>query len=252
MNITKRIIARLDAKQDKLIKGINLEGWRIIGDLKEYAKKYYLHGADEILIIDSVASLYNREKLKEVIKKITKDVFIPITVGGGIRTFKDASDLFLSGADKIAINSAAIISPNIIKKLALSFGSQSIVSSIQAKKISKGKWTAYYESAREDSNMDVIEWAKKCQDLGAGEILITSVDRDGTENGYDLELAKEISKNISVPIIFSGGYGNFSDLISLNKIQNIDAFCIGTSLHKNLSKIKGIKSQAKKKNILIR
>ena len=251
MNITKRIIARLDAKQDKLIKGINLEGWRIIGDLKEYAKKYYLHGADEILIIDSVASLYNREKLKEVIKKITKDVFIPITVGGGIRTFKDAVD-FLSGADKIAINSAAIISPNIIKKLALSFGSQSIVSSIPGKKYLKGNGQLITESAREDSNMDVIEWAKKCQDLGAGEILITSVDQDGTEKGYDLELAKEISKNISVPIIFSGGYGNFSDLISLNKIQNIDAFCIGTSLHKNLSKIKGIKSQAKKKNILIR
>ena len=169
MNITKRIIARLDAKHDKLIKGINLEGWRIIGDLKKYANKYYLQGADEILIIDTVASLYNREKLKEVIKAITKDVFIPITVGGGIRSFKDAVDLFLSGADKIAVNSAAIFNPNIIKKLALSFGSQSIVSSIQAKKISNGKWTAYYESAREDSNMDVIEWAKKCQDLGAGE-----------------------------------------------------------------------------------
>ena len=154
MRIPKRIIARLDAKEDKLIKGINLEGWRIIGNLDKFAHKYF-RGADELLIIDSVASLYSRDKLKNVIKKITKNVFIPITVSGGIRSVKDAAEIFFSGADKIAINSAAIINPKIIKKLSLSFGSQSIVSSIQAKKVGK-KWNAFYESAREDSGIDVF------------------------------------------------------------------------------------------------
>jgi len=252
LNIPKRIIARLDAKQDKLIKGINLEGWRIIGDLEKYAKKYFFQGADELLIIDAVASLYNREKLKDVIKKITKNVFIPITVGGGIRSFKDAVDIFFSGADKIAINSAAIINPKIIKKLALSFGSQSIVLSIEAKKVGIKKWNAFYESAREDSKIDVIQWAKKCQDLGAGEILVTSVDRDGTEEGYDLELAQEISKNITVPIIFSGGFGDFKDIINLNKTKTVDAFCVGSSLHKNFIEINKIKFLAKKNNIIVR
>lgn len=248
----KRIIARLDAKQQKIIKGINLEGWKIIGNLDEFSKKYYEQGADELLIIDSVASLYNRDKIIETIKKITKDVFVPITVGGGIRSFQDAADLFMSGADKIAINSAAILKPKILKKLSDNFGSQSVVSSIQAKMIGKKKWTAYFESAREDSGLDVIDWAKKCEQYGAGEILFTSVDKDGTEEGYDLYLAEEISKNISVPIIFSGGYSCFKDIQLLNKIENIDAFAIGTSLHKNNSNIKRIKSLAKKNKINVR
>lgn len=248
----KRIIARLDAKEVKLIKGINLEGWRTIGNLELYSKKYYAQGADELIIIDSVASLYNREKINEIIKKITKNIFIPITVGGGIRSFKDAVDLFMSGADKIAINSAAILKPNLIKKLALNFGSQSIVSSIQAKKINDKKWTAYYDSARENSTLDVIEWAKKCEALGAGEILVTSIDKDGTEEGFDEELAQEISRNIKVPIIFSGGFNNLKDIISLNSTTNIDAYAIGTSLHKNNTTIKKLKKNLKQVKIDVR
>ena len=163
---------------------------------------------------------------------ITKNVFIPITVGGGVRSFKDAVDLFMSGADKIAINSAAILQPNIIKKLAKNFGSQSVVSSIQAKKIGEKKWTSYYESARENSNLDVIEWAKKCESYGAGEILITSVDKDGTEWVW-WKLSGEISKNIKIPIILSGGFGKTNDIIKINKKSNVDAFAIGTTLHKD-------------------
>ena len=248
----KRIIARLDAKENKLIKGINLEGWKIIGELEKYAKKYYSQGADELLIIDSVASLYDRDKINEIIKVITKNVFIPITVGGGVRSFKDAVDLFMSGADKIAINSAAILQPNIINKLAKNFGSQSVVSSIQAKKIGEKKWTSYYESARENSNLDVIEWAKKCESFGAGEILITSVDKDGTESGYDESLAEEISKNIKIPIILSGGFGKTNDIIKINKKSNIDAFAIGTTLHKDKLNIRKIKKELNKLKLKIR
>ena len=158
----------------------------------------------------------------------------------------------MSGADKVAINSAAILQPKIIKKLANNFGSQSVVLSIQAKKINEKKWTSYFEAAREDSNIDVIEWAKKCESLGAGEILITSVDKDGTEEGYDEELAEEISKNIKVPVIFSGGFNNLKDIIRLNNKASIDAFAIGTSLHKNVTNIKKLKKDLKQKKINVR
>ncbi len=248
----KRIIARLDAKENNLIKGINLEGWKIIGDLEKYSKKYYNQSADELIIIDSVASLYDRKKIKEIIAKITKNIFIPITVGGGIRTFNDAVELFMSGADKIAINSAAIINPKILKKLVTNFGSQSIVSSIQAKKVGKKKWNAYYESAREDSKLDVIKWAKKCEILGVGEILITSIDQDGTEEGFDLDLAEEISKNIKVPVIFSGGFNSSKDILHLNKKSNIDAYALGTSLHNNKTNIKKLKKYLKDNKINVR
>ncbi|MBD1171187.1 imidazole glycerol phosphate synthase cyclase subunit, partial [Pelagibacterales bacterium SAG-MED04] len=164
-----RIIPRLDIKGENLIKGIQLEGVRVIGNPNIFAKKYYNNGADELLYMDAVASLYGRNNLKELIKKAVKDVFIPITVGGGIRSIEDAYDILRSGADKIAINTAAVIRPNLIKELSNEFGSQSIVVSIEAKQQSKFDWEVYVESGREKTGIKVFDWIKKAESLGAGE-----------------------------------------------------------------------------------
>src|SRR3989344_5086511 len=184
-----RIISRLDIKGPNVVKGLKLEGLRIVGKPAELTKKYYQQGADEILYIDIVASLYERNNLSKVVKEaISLGVFVPMTVGGGVRSLEDIQKLLNAGADKVAINTAATRRPELITEAARRFGSQCIVGSIEAKKIGPQKWEAYVDNGREKTGLDAVAWAVKLVELGAGELLITSVDRDGCESGYDLEL----------------------------------------------------------------
>jgi len=236
-----RFIARLDIKNNNLIKGINLEGLRIIGDPNKFAKKYYNQGADELILMDCVASLYGRNNLVHIIKEIAKDVFIPITVGGGIRSIDDAINIFNCGADKVAINSAAVKNHNLIKKIINKFGSQSLVLSIEAKYIFGNKWEVYTNYGREKTGLDVLEWIKKIIDLGVGEILLTSIDQEGTEKGFDVNLIKSVSKICSVPLIISGGMGKNQDLINVMNSSNIEAVAVASILHYEKTTIKKMK-----------
>jgi imidazole glycerol-phosphate synthase subunit HisF len=207
-----RLIARLDIKGPNLIKGVHLEGLRVVGSPNEYAIKYYKQGADELIYMDSVASLYGRNHLGEIIKEAAKNIFVPMTVGGGIRSIEDATEILRSGADKVAINTAAVANPKLITKLAQKFGSQCVVLSIEAKRISNGRWEVLTENGRERSGLDVVEWAAKGCTYGAGEILLTSVDMEGTKKGFDCELIKAVSSQVEIPVIASGGMGKLSDV----------------------------------------
>lgn len=237
----KRIIARLDVKNNYVIKGIHLEGLRKIGDPNELAKNYYNNGIDEIVFMDAVASYYDRNSLNEIIERACNDVFVPITVGGGIRKIDDIYNALSAGADKIAINTAAVNNPNFIKDASQTFGSQSIVSSIEAKK-NNNFWEVYTDNGREPSGIDVLEWVKKVQDLGAGEIMLTSVDNEGTKKGFDIELYSEISEICSIPLISSGGAGSITHISDLLKFTDVDAVAIASILHYNIESIKNIKN----------
>ena len=237
----KRIIARLDVKNDYVIKGIHLEGLRKVGDPNALAKKYYYNNIDEIIFMDSVAAYYDRNSLTKIIEKACDDVFVPITVGGGIRKIKDIHTALRAGADKIAINTAAVKDPNFLTKASKTFGSQSIVSSIDAKK-NDNYWEVYIDNGREPTGLDVLDWVKKVQDLGAGEIMLTSVDMEGTKKGFDIELNKLVSEICSIPIISSGGAGNTNDILKLFKDTNVDAAAVASILHYNLCEIDTIKN----------
>ena len=247
-----RIIARLDIKNNNLIKGINFEGLKIVGDPNKFAVNYYKNGVDEILFMDVVASLYGRNQLTEIINSATKDIFIPITVGGGIRSIEDAENIFLSGADKIAINTAAVKNPDLIENLSRKFGSQSIVISIEAKKKADGKWEVFTENGRQETGLDVIKWSKIATDKGAGEILLTSVDMEGTKKGFDFDLIKEVSNKVNVPIIVSGGFGKPEDMLRAKLDCSVDAIAIADAFHFNRVNIKDLRKIAIKNNLQIR
>lgn len=201
-----RVIARLDVKNDFLVKGIQLEGLRKMGNPHDFAHSYYKAGIDEILYMDIVASLYNRNNLSDIVRRTTDDVFIPITVGGGLRSVKDVRAILAMGADKVAINTAAIKQPEIITAVAEAFGSQCMVLGIEAKRCRNAEgWEAYYDNGREHSGLDVIEWARRGEQLGAGEILLTSVDQEGMEKGMDIVLIQQVCEAVSIPVIVSGG-----------------------------------------------
>ena len=235
-----RIIPRLDIKGSNLIKGINLEGLRVIGDPNEFAYKYYNQGADELIFIDSVASLYGRNNLIDVLRRTAENIFIPITVGGGIRSKEDAYEILRNGGDKVAINTAAVKNPKLITDLAKQFGSQSIVLSIEAKK-TMSSWEVYTDNGREKTGIDVMDWIKKGIKLGAGEILLTSIDKEGTKKGFDILLTKKASKVCSVPLILSGGLGEIQHLKDLFKETRVDGIAIASVFHYNLLDIKNIK-----------
>jgi cyclase len=229
--ILTRLIARLDIKGPNLIKGINLEGLRVIGDPNEYAVKYYEQGIDELLFMDAVASLYGRNHLSEIIKNTSKNTFIPITVGGGIRSVENVAEILMSGADKVAINTAAVANPILISRISQMFGSQCLVLSIEAKKIAEGKWEVYTNGGREKTGINVKDWAIQGFEMGAGEILVTSIDRDGTKQGLDIELVRSISSLVNVPIIASGGIGSKIHLKEALKLENISGVAMGSVLH---------------------
>ena len=208
-----RLIARLDVKGENLIKAIHLEGLRVIGSPNEYALKYYQQGADELIYMDCVASLYGRNNILEIVKDAAKNIFIPMTVGGGIRTIEDVTQILRSGADKVAINTGVVSNPKLVTEVAQKFGSQCMVLSIEAKQVSQNHWEVYTDNGRERTGLDVIEWAKRGVLMGAGEVLLTSVDREGTRKGFDVALLNAVTTEISVPLIASGGMGKPEDVI---------------------------------------
>lgn len=247
-----RLISRLDIKGSYLIKGIHLEGLKKIGNPNVFAKKYYKDGIDEILYIDVVASLYGRNNLEKIIKSTVKDVYVPITVGGGIRSIEDVRQILKCGAEKVAINTAVTKNPSLIRQIIKRFGSQSIVVSIEAKKIANNKWEVYTENGREKTGIDVLDWARKVDDLGAGEILLTSIDNEGTLKGFDNNLIDVISKNVSIPVIASGGMGNIDHAVSVIKDANADAIAIANVLHYGELSVPEIRDKLIEKDINVR
>ena len=225
-----RIIPILDIKNGLLIKGINLEGLRILGKAKNFANYYYENGADEICYIDNVATVYGTNNLSKFVTETAKDVFIPLSVGGGIRSINDVEKMLLAGADKICINSAVIENIEFLKKASRIFGSANITVIIQSVKIEKKYYTSR-SNGRDLSKINPLDWAKKVQDSGAGEIIITSVNNEGLKKGFDLELTSKLSKQISIPIIAHGGGGSFQDIYKVIKNTNISGVGLASFLH---------------------
>ena len=247
-----RIIPRLDIKGPNLIKGIHLEGLRVMGDPHEFALRYYEDGADELIYMDIVASLYGRNNLSDIIRRAANKIFIPITVGGGIRSVDDARHILRSGADKVAINTAAVNRPELISEISRKFGSQAMVLSIEAKKISEGKWEAYTDNGREKTGLDVIQWASRGVELGAGEILLTSVDQEGTRKGFDNELIRQVRRIVSVPVIASGGMGKLEHGVEAAQLGEADAISMADMLHYRRTSIQEIREFALSANLPVR
>ena len=212
MVLTKRIIPCLDVANGRVVKGLNFESIKDAGDPVQLAEKYSNEGADELVFLDITASSEQRETIKSLVKKIAEVIDIPFTVGGGVKSLQHARDILLNGADKVAINTAAIKFPDVVTQVSRRFGSQCMVLSIQAKRQKNG-WEAYFDNGREHSGLDVVEWAKEGEALGAGEILLTSMDRDGTKIGSDLTLTRSVSDAVEVPLIASGGVGTLEHLV---------------------------------------
>lgn len=247
-----RIISRLDIKGPNLIKGINFEGLRKLGDPNQFAKDYYEQGIDEIIYIDIVASLYERSSLLNIVRRTTQDVFIPITVGGGIRSVDDAREMLRAGADKVAVNTAAVKYPELIHEISQKFGAQCMVLSIEAKQTAPGKWEVYYDNGREKSGMDVLEWAQKGCELGAGEILLTSVDMEGTGRGFDCELTSAVSRLVPIPVIASGGLGKVDDFEQVVKAGQADAVAVAGALHYKKLTVGDLRNEALRRGIHVR
>lgn len=226
-----RIIPRLDIKGQNLVKGIHLEGLRVLGKPEDFARHYYECGADELMYQDVVASLYGRNSLHDIISRTAKNVFIPLTVGGGLRTIKDIKEVLRAGADRVSLNTSAIKNPEFIKEASEKFGSSTIVISIEAIRQPDGRYLAYTDNGREHTGVEVFEWAKRVEELGAGEIVITSVDKEGTGLGYDIELTKKIANAVSIPVVASGGAGNLEHIKKVIVEGKVDAVAIASILH---------------------
>lgn len=226
-----RIIARLEIKGPNLIKGVHLEGLRVVGDPHEHAVRYYEQGIDEIVIMDAVASLLGRNSLRPILERIASRVFIPITIGGGIRSVEDVKAMLRSGADKVAVNTAAVARPELITEIAEQFGSQCMVLQIDAVRTPSGGWEAYTDMGREHSGLDAVEWAVRGVELGAGEILLTSIDREGTGKGFDLDLVRAVSESVGVPVIAAGGMSEAAHLGQVIHDGSADALAVAGILH---------------------
>jgi cyclase len=239
-----RLIARLDIKGPRLIKGIHLEGLRVIGDPQEYARHYYEQGADELVYMDIVASLYGRNSLHDIVRRAADEVFVPLTVGGGIRSVDDVREMLRSGADKVALNTAAVKKPELIREIAHVFGSQCVVLSIEAKRTGEGRWEAYTDNGRERTGLDVVEWAKHGVELGAGEILVTSIDQEGTRKGFDAKLTRAVADVVPVPVIASGGMGGFDHLRQIVEEGHADAVAMADILHYKRASLRDVRKSA--------
>ncbi|CDL00631.1 Imidazole glycerol phosphate synthase subunit hisF [Magnetospirillum gryphiswaldense MSR-1 v2] len=245
-----RLIARLDVKAPYLIKGVHLEGLRKLGHPRLFSERYYHDGIDEIVYIDAVASLYQRNTITDLVRETAKNVFIPITVGGGIRSVEDAKGLLQSGADKVAVNTEAIRRPDLISEIANRFGAQCMVLSVQAKRTGN-QWEAYCDQGRERTGLDVIDWVRRGTELGAGEILLTSVDREGTGTGFDLDLVRAVTQAVSVPVIASGGMGRSTDMVEAAE-AGADAVAMARVLHYNEVTLSDVRSHARAVGLVIR
>ncbi len=226
-----RIIPRLDIKGPNLVKGIHLEGLRVLGKPESAAKYYYDNGADELLFMDVVASLYERNSLHDIIEKTARKMFIPLTVGGGLRTIDDIIKVLRAGADKVSINTAAIKNPEFISEASLKFGSSTIIVAIEAIKKPNGKYYAFTDNARDETGREVLDWVEEIEKRGAGEILITSVDKEGTGEGFDIDLVKAINNKVSIPVIVHGGAGSMQDVVDLMKNCPVEAVALASIFH---------------------
>ena len=248
-----RLIGRLDVKGSNLIKGVRLEGLRIIGDPAEFATRYYHEGIDELVYMDVVASLYGRNNILDIVSRTAENVFIPITVGGGIRSIEDALNALHAGADKVAINTAATNRPALITELAEHFGSQCVVLSVEAMKRSDGKgWEVSTDNGREKTGLDVVEWVQQAAALGAGEILLTSVDQEGTQRGFDESLVRAVVDVVSIPVIASGGMGSVEDFNTVVQSAGADAVAAAHVLHYDKLTIAEIKKAAAERGMAVR
>ncbi len=233
---TIRIIPRLDIKGPNLVKGIHMEGLRVLGKPESFARYYYENGADELIYVDVVASLYGRNSLLDIIEKTSRETFIPLTVGGGLRTIDDIKAVLRAGADKVSLNTAAIQRPELIQEVSRKFGSSTILISIEAIKMPDGSYEAYTDNGREKTGMNVFDWALRAVELGAGEIMITSIDREGTGKGFDLELTKKISESVPIPVIAHGGAGTIAHIYDVINEGKADSVSIASIIHYNYVK----------------
>lgn len=231
MTLAKRIIPCLDVTAGRVVKGVNFVELRDAGDPVEIARRYDEQGADELTFLDITATSDNRDLILPIIEAVASQVFIPLTVGGGVRSVDDVRRLLNAGADKISVNSAAIANPQMVADAALKYGSQCIVVAIDAKKSGEGKWEVFTHGGRKATGLDVVEWARKMEGLGVGEVLLTSMDRDGTKSGFDLELTRAVSDAVSIPVIASGGVGGLKDLADGIKIGKADAVLAASIFH---------------------
>jgi cyclase len=248
---TRRVVVCLDMKGGRVVKGVQFSELRDVGDPVDLAKRYEAEGADELVFLDVSASEEERAPLWEVAKKTAEAIFIPLTIGGGIKTVSDVTHALRSGADKVAMNSAAIQTPELITKSAAAVGAQCVVVSIDAKK-ENGSWRVYSHGGKRATDLDALAWAKRAADLGAGEILLTSIDRDGARSGYDLDLTRAVSNAVSVPVVASGGAGNAEHLVDAFEKGNADAALVAGILHDGSTTVGAIKSRLAKSGLLVR
>ena len=249
--ITKRIIPCLDVRDGRVVKGTNFEGLKDVDDPVELAKYYNNSIADELVFYDITASYEGRKLFVNVLEKVANEIFIPLTVGGGINTIKDFDMVLKSGADKVSVNSGAIKNPDLIRKAAEKYGNQCVVLSIDIKRVN-GKYSVFAKGGREDTGIDAIEWAVKGEKNGAGELVINSIDTDGVKNGFDIELLKEIADNVSIPLIASGGAGNMEHFKDVFQVKGVDAGLAASIFHFKEIDIKELKEYLQKNNIKVR
>ena len=251
--LTKRIIPCLDVKNGRTVKGINFVGLKEVGDPVEMARKYYEQGADELVFLDITATNEGRRTMVQVVEKTAEQIFMPFTVGGGIRTVEDIRNLLRAGADKVSLNSAAIRNPDFINAGAEAFGSQCIVLAVDGRKRKDGTgWNVFINGGRIDTGIDVIDWVKEGVQRGAGEILLTSMDADGTEEGYDLPLCRAVHDAVEVPVIASGGCGKVEDIYEVFKEDCADAALAASLFHYDQMTIPDVKAYLKEKGIPVR
>ncbi|PIQ69032.1 MAG: imidazole glycerol phosphate synthase subunit HisF [Candidatus Taylorbacteria bacterium CG11_big_fil_rev_8_21_14_0_20_46_11] len=247
-----RIIPLLNIKGQNVVKPVHTEALRVVGNPRELAKRYYEGGADELIYLDIVASLYQRNLDFDLLKGVAEEIFIPLTVGGGIRTIGDINNALRAGADKVAINTHAILHPEFISEAAKEFGSQCIVLFIEAKKKANGEYEAYTDGGREPSGVNVVDWARRGIEQGAGEILISSIDQDGTRKGYDLSLVERISSVSSIPVIAHGGAGNPESITQVIQEGKADAVALSSVFHYGECTIQEVKQYLSEKDIAVR
>jgi cyclase len=252
MTLTKRIIPCLDVKNGRVVKGVHFKGLKDAGDPAELAKRYEEDGADEIVFLDITASLDGRGTFLEAVRRTADNVFIPLTVGGGVRTVEDVGKLLNSGADKVSINTRAVEAPELIARASERYGSQCIVVAVDAKRNGAGRWDVFTVSGSYATGLDVEEWCKRVQELGAGELLLTSMDADGTKAGYDLELTRTISESISIPLIASGGAGNVEHIYKVLTSGKADAALAASIFHYGLCSISELKKQLRDRGLAMR
>lgn len=251
--LTKRIIPCLDVKDGKVVKGVNFVGLKEVGDPVELAKKYYLQGADELVFLDITATQEHRDTMVEVVRKVAKEIFMPFTVGGGIRTIEDMRKMLLAGADKVSVNSAAVDHPDLINQGARLFGNQCIVLAVDGKKRADGSgWNVYVHGGRIDTGIDALAWIQEGVERGAGEILLTSMDADGTKAGFDLEFCKAVRDAVSVPVIASGGCGSLEDFYEVFASQSADAALAASLFHYDTVIIEEVKRYLQTKGVPVR